>query len=170
MSVKFLLPVLMLGLAVQACAPKPAEPAPPPPPPPPPPHIGPPAAETCVVAPFHVADGGTAAVDMTVSNEGGYCAATLTTAAGQPYDAPLIHAMPDHGTPRVVRYNGKTSVEYVPGAGFTGHDHFTVALIEKGSQADTTLNVSVTVVPPGGTAGTAAKAPDAKVTAPSTAK
>jgi len=147
---KFLFPLLSFGFALQACAPKPLPPAPPPPPPPPPPHIGPPKAAECTVAPFHVTDGGTAAVVMHVSGEGGYCAATLTAASGKPYDAPLVPVVPRHGTPRVVKYDGKTSVEYVPDAGFSGHDSFVVHLIVKGSPAYTTLNVEVTVAAPPG--------------------
>jgi hypothetical protein len=142
---KFLVPLLGLGLALQACAPTPPPPAPPPPPPPPPPHIGPPKAAACTVAPFHVADGGTAAVDMHVSNEGGYCAATLTAASGNPFDAPLVPVLPKHGTPRIVKYDGKTSVEYTPETGYVGPDSFVVHLIVKGQPSYTTLNVSVTV-------------------------
>lgn len=147
MPAKSLLSLLCLGLLLQACAPKAAPPPPPPAPPPPPPHIGPPAAADCTVAPFHVTDGGTTAVQMTLGNDGGYCAATLTAASGKPYDAPLVPLLPRHGTPRVVKYNGKTSVEYVPDPGFAGHDDFAVHLIIKGSPALTTLNVSVTVLP-----------------------
>jgi hypothetical protein len=99
-----------LAVLLQGCAQPPAPP-PPPPPPPLPHHAGPPPAKTCTVAPFSVKDGGTADVQMTVSNEGGYCAATLTAASGQPFDAPLVPVPPLHGVPRVVKYNGKTSVE-----------------------------------------------------------
>lgn len=84
---------------------------------------------------------------MTLNNDGGYCAARFTAANGKPYDAPLIPgvAQPLHGTPHVIKYNGKTSVEYIPNAGFTGHDHFAVRLIRKGVPGYTTLNVSITV-------------------------
>ena len=82
---------------------------------------------------------------MRVSNEGGYCAATLTAASGQPFDAPLVPVLPRHGTPRIVKYDGKTSVEYTPETGYVGADSFTVHLIVKGQPNDTTLNVSVTV-------------------------
>ncbi|HTZ70338.1 MAG TPA: hypothetical protein VMB71_06785 [Acetobacteraceae bacterium] len=120
--------------------------APPPPPPVPlPPHIGPPPAHACTVAPFHVSDGGTATVTMKVSNEGGYCAATLTATNGEPYDAPLVPVMPQHGTPRVVKYNGKTSVEYTPNDGYMGHDSFVVHLLERGKPGYTTLNMSIDV-------------------------
>ncbi len=124
-------------------------PAPPPPPAPLPPHIGPPPAKSCTVAPFKVTNGGTADIAMTVSNEGGYCAATLTADNGKPFDAPLVPVLPEHGTPRVVKYNGKTSVEYTPDTGYVGHDSFVVHLLEQGAPGHTTLNLSVTVVPRG---------------------
>jgi len=117
------------------------------PPPPPPPHLGPPPAASCIVAPFHVADGGTADVAMTVSNDGGYCAAALTAASGKPFDAPLVPQKPLHGEDSVVEYNGKTSIEYTANQGYVGHDGFTVKLILKGQPGYTTLNVSVDVQP-----------------------
>jgi hypothetical protein len=135
---------LSLGALLAGCA------KPPPPvveaPPPLPPHLGPPPAATCVVAPFKVADGGTAAVNMKISNDGGYCAATLTAASGQPFDAPLVPAKPAHGDEEVVKYNGKTSVEYVAKPGYVGPDAFVVHLIVKGQPGFTTLNVAVDVV------------------------
>ncbi len=137
----------MIGLAalVAGCA------RPPPPmveaPPQLPPHLGPPPAASCIVAPFHVADGGTTNVTMTVSNDGGYCAAALTAANGKPFDAPLVPQKPEHGDDSVVEYNGKTSVEYTANQGYVGHDAFTVKLILKGQPGFTTLNVAVDVQP-----------------------
>jgi hypothetical protein len=118
-------------------------------PPPLPPHLGPPPAATCLVAPFHIADGGSADVAMTISNDGGYCAASLTAANGKPFDAPLVPERPAHGEDSVVEYNGKTSVEYTANQGYVGHDGFTVKLILKGQPGYTTLNVSVDVQPVG---------------------
>jgi hypothetical protein len=139
--------MLLAGAAVllAGCAPKPLPPAPPTPPLPP--HLGPPAAAYCLVAPFTVADGGSVNVSMALNNDGGYCAATLTASSGRPYDAPLETVPPQHGTAHVVKYNGKTSIEYVPEPGFTGHDAFTVRLIVRGMPGYTTLQVAVTVEP-----------------------
>ncbi len=81
-----------------------------------------------------------------VSNEGGYCAATLTAASGKPFDAPLLHVPPQHGSARVVKYNGRTSVEYTPVAGYSGVDNFVVRLIIKGTPGYTTLDVTAKVV------------------------
>jgi len=136
----------LVAVLLAGCA-KPPPPLVVEPPPPLPPHLGPPPAATCTVAPFHVADGGTAAISMTVSNDGGYCAATLTTAAGAPFDAPLEPQTPAHGTAAVVQYNHKTSVEYVATPGYVGHDSFTAELIIKGQPGYTTLNVTVDVQP-----------------------
>jgi hypothetical protein len=135
-----------LGIAVTVAGCQ--TPAPPPPPAPPAPlpyHIGPPPAASCTVVPFKVADGGTTDVAMAVGNDGGYCATTLTADSGKPFDVGLVPVVPDHGTPRVVRYNGKTSVEYTPDPGYTGHDSFVVHLLVHGKTNHTTLNVSVTV-------------------------
>ncbi len=136
--------ILMLGALVQGCA-QPAAAPPAAAAVPLPPHAGPPPARRCTVSPFHVKDGGSADVQMTLSNEGGYCAATLTAANGNPFDAPLVPVPPLHGVPRIVKYNGKTSVEYAAQPGFGGHDNFVVRLIVQGQPGYTTLNVSVTV-------------------------
>jgi hypothetical protein len=112
-----------------------------------PPHLGPPPAASCVVAPFHVADGGTADVAITISNDGGYCAASLTAANGQPFDAPLVPEKPEHGDDSVVQYNHKTSVEYSAKPGYVGPDKFLVKLILKDKPGYTTLNVTVDVRP-----------------------
>ncbi len=114
-----------------------------------PPHLGPPPAALCTVAPFHVVDGGSASISMTISNDGGYCAASLVAGSGQPFDAPLVPALPVHGSETVVKYNGRTSVEYAATPGFVGHDGFTVHLILKGQPGYTTLNVGVDVQPVG---------------------
>ena len=138
---------LVSGLLLSGCTPPPAPvveaPAPLPP------HLGPPPAALCTVAPFHVTDGGTGAIAMTISNDGGFCAASLTAGNGQPYDAPLVPTRPLHGAETVVRYNGKTSIEYAATAGFVGHDAFTVHLILRGQSGYTTVNVGVDVQAPG---------------------
>jgi hypothetical protein len=143
--VRFIAPLIGLGSLLAGCAKPPA------PivevPPALPPHLGPPPAATCLVTPFHVADGGSADVSMTISNDGGYCAATLTASSGKPFDAPLVPQKPAHGDDSVVEYNGKTSVEYSANQGYVGHDGFTVRLILKGQPGYTTLNVSVDVQP-----------------------
>ncbi len=140
----------ILATIMAGCAkpPPPAPPPPPPPPPPLPPHLGGPPAAQCSVVPFTVADGGTVTVSMTLSDDGGYCAATLVSASGKPFDAPLVPVRPLHGHETVVKYNGKTSVEYSADKGYTGSDQFTVKLISKGTPGYTTLNMAITVVAP----------------------
>jgi hypothetical protein len=110
-------------------------------------HLGPPPAATCIVTPFKVSDGGTVSVAMTISNDGGYCAAALTNNAGQPYDAPLVPARPAHGDDSVVQYDSKTSIEYIAHAGYVGPDTFTVHLINKGQPGYTTVTLNITVQP-----------------------
>jgi hypothetical protein len=141
--VSSVLPLLGLGVMLVGCAkpPAPVQEAPAALPP----HLGPPPAASCTVAPFHVADGGIADVAMSISNDGGYCAAALTAANGQPFDAPLVPEKPLHGEDSVVQYNGKTSVEYSANTGFAGNDRFIVKLIVKGRPGYTTLKVAVDV-------------------------
>ena len=134
---------LMLGVLLSGCEKPPAPVAEAPPPLPP--HLGPPPAALCTVAPFHVADGGTASVSMTISNDGGFCAASLVAGNGQPFDAPLVPTRPLHGDETVVKYNGKTSIEYAARAGYVGQDTFVVRLILRGQAGYTTLNMTVNV-------------------------
>ena len=145
MQARFL--ILASAATLASCA----QPPPPPPPPPPlPPHLGPPPATACSVAPFKLSYGGTTDLQMIVSNDGGYCAATLTAANGRAFDAPLEPVPPRFGHARVIKYNGKTNVEYTPRPGFVGSDSFTVRLIERGQPGYTTLSVHVTVQSVGG--------------------
>ncbi len=139
--------VLGLGLLLAGCQKPPAAEVEAPPPLPP--HLGPPPAATCVVSPVKVSDGGTAEVTMTISNDGGYCAASLLAGNGQPYDAPLVPRKPLHGEETVVKYNSRTSIEYAAVTGYVGPDTFTVHLIERGQPGYTTVNVSVVVQAPG---------------------
>lgn len=84
---------------------------------------------------------------MTVGNDGGYCAASLTAANGRPFDAPLLPVPPRHGTLRVVRYNGRTSIEYVPAPRYAGPDSATVRLILRGQPGYTTASLRISVLP-----------------------
>ena len=152
-AARFIAPgTLVLGLLLSGCAkpPVPVAEAPAPLPP----HLGPPPAALCTVAPFHVTDGGTTAIGMTISNDGGFCAAAFTAGNGQPFDAPLVPLRPLHGSETVVRYNGKTSIEYAATAGYVGHDSFDVHLILRGQSGYTTVTVGVDVQPVGGAAKT----------------
>ena len=138
--------VLALGLLLSACQKPPAPVAEAPPPLPP--HLGPPPASLCTVTPFKVSDGGQASIAMTISNYGGDCAASLTTAYGQPFDAPLVTIRPLHGDETVVRDNHKTSIEYPARPGYAGHALHGQAHPE-GQPGYTTLNVGVDVQPAG---------------------
>ena len=138
------LSALVLCAVLQGCA-KPEAPPPPPPAAPLPPHAGPPAARQCSVVPFTIKDGGSADVTMTLSSEGGYCAASLLSDEAVPFAVGLVPVPPLHGVSRVVHYNGKTSVEYSPQPGFVGHDSFIVKLIVRGKPGYTTLSMSVNV-------------------------
>lgn len=141
---RLLLP-FSVTVVLAGCQPPPP-PAPPPPPPPPlPPHFGPPPAARCDTSSFDLPDGGTAAVTLTLSNEGGYCAVAVTGTGGRPFDVPLLPTPPRHGTVKVIRYNGKNSVEYVPTIGYVGADAFTVRFIRAGKPGYAVLTATVTV-------------------------
>ena len=111
-----------------------------------PPHYGPPPAQTCTLAPYTLAEGGTTAVAMTVSSDGGYCAIHASEAAGGPFDVGIEPSPPEHGTAHIIKYNGQTSVEYIARAGYVGADKFVAELIRQGQPGYTTLSVSVSVV------------------------
>lgn len=132
-------------VALAGCEKPPPPAPPPPPPPPPPPHVGPPPAVRCDVSPVDLPDGGAAAVTLTLSNEGGYCAVALTGTGGKPFDAPLLSTLPKHGVVKVIRYNGKNSVEYVPATGYVGADAFTVRFIRAGKPGYAVLSATVTI-------------------------
>lgn len=146
MYVRSIVTLLLAGVLLDACA-QPAPQAAAPPPAPLPPHLGPPRAANCSVTPFTLADGGTAEVRMTVGNDGGYCPIRLSRKNGGPYDAGLEPVPPHHGKTLIVRYNGQTSIEYLPNPGFVGQDSFVARLVVRSTPGYTTLNVSVTVLP-----------------------
>ena len=111
-----------------------------------PPHYGPPPAQICTLAPFTLAEGGSTAVAMTASSDGGYCAIHASEAAGGPFDVGIEPVPPEHGTARIIRYNGQTSIEYVARAGYVGPDRFVAELIRQGQPGYTTLRVAVSVI------------------------
>ncbi len=111
-----------------------------------PPHYGPPPARTCTLAPFTLAEGASTAVAMTVSSDGGYCAIHASETAGGPFDVGIEPTQPDHGTARIIRYNGQTSIEYIARTGYVGADKFVAELIRRGQPGYTTLTVSVAVI------------------------
>lgn len=130
-----------------------------------PPHIGGPAASLCDVPEVALADGGSAKLTMTVSNEGGYCAARVATSVGKAFDSYVLplDSLPAHGTAKITEYDGKTSIEYTPSVAYAGKDSFGAKLIIAGKPGYTSVSVAVTVKDRAAEATTSStQAPDAE--------
>jgi hypothetical protein len=86
-------------------------------------------ARTCTV-PQRVAltPGQQAEAAMTVSNEGGWCGITVAQAGPRPYDAGMLVQRPQRGRVHVRRVGDVTRVDYIPDAGASGTDAFTVRM------------------------------------------
>lgn len=141
MNARVILGFAAISLAVQGCSPKPplaptAEM---------PLHYGPPPARVCTLSPFALTDGAATPVAMTISNDGGYCAIMVTQKDGNAFAAGLEPTQPAHGSALIIKYNNKTSIEYVPETSYAGADAFSVKLITREVPGYTTLNVAVTV-------------------------
>ncbi len=135
----------LLGLALlQGCAPKPqiVEAAPPSPD-----LYGRMKAAGCEVTPIVLRDGGESSTTMTVTNDGGYCAAAVADTAGRPFEVGLVTATPVHGKPLIHTVGARTEIDYAPATGFTGSDSFIVQL--RAPKADSLLHVTVVVTPVG---------------------
>jgi hypothetical protein len=107
-------------------------------------------ARSCSVSKLTLADGKPADAAMTVGNDGGWCAITVTRAGGKPYDAGLLSQMPQHGKVLIHQVGDSTRIDYTPDANFSGSDAFSVTLIP----GDPVIRTSVTVVRPGQAAQT----------------
>ncbi|MBW4091433.1 MAG: hypothetical protein HIU82_10025 [Proteobacteria bacterium] len=103
-------------------------------------------AKLCTAPQPQLAAGKTTVVAMRVGNDGGWCGIRLiqpgTAAEPKPYAAGLLLAPALHGTVYIHTVGDLTRVDYTPRPGFTGPDHFTVALLP----GHPVMKVSVTVV------------------------
>jgi hypothetical protein len=80
---------------------------------------------------------------MTVGNDGGWCAITVTQPHGEPFDAGLLTQRPLHGKVLIHKVGDATRIDYTPDPNFTGTDSFAVSLIP----GDPVIRAAVTVVP-----------------------
>ena len=99
-------------------------------------------AKSCTVSPMQVADGRETPIAMTVGNDGGWCALTLSN-SGQPYAAGLLTARPAHGRVYIHTVGSATRIDYTPTAQHAGPDSFTVKM----QPGDAVARVAVTVSP-----------------------
>jgi hypothetical protein len=79
---------------------------------------------------------------ISVGNDGGWCALTLSTTKGAPYGAGLLTQRPAHGKVYIHTVGDATRVDYTPERGYTGPDKFTIDLLPE--QADVAVTVTVT--------------------------
>lgn len=91
---------------------------------------------------------------MTLRNDGGWCGVSVAQAGPRPYDAGLLVERPKHGRVHVRKVGDYTRVDYIPDAGFSGNDSFTVRVLP----GNAALRVAATVQP-GPAAATAAATP-----------
>lgn len=114
-------------------------------------------AKTC--APSAVDLASPAPATITLTNDG-WCGVVAAEKAGQPFKYGLVKTRPEHGRVFIRPVNGQTRVEYTANPGYTGSDHFAVALVPNAAGApDAPLRVDVTVTPGEGQAAAPAPAP-----------
>ena len=99
-------------------------------------------ARSCTVAPMQVAEGRETPITMSVGNDGGWCALTLST-SGRPYAAGLLTARPAHGRVYIHTVGSTTRIDYTPAAQYAGPDSFTVKM----EPGDAVARVAVSVSP-----------------------
>jgi len=132
----WLVPVLC-GMLLQGCAQKPG------------PQVAQPrlfasdfqgAAKSCKAPKPSLSPGKDTAAEMTVGNDGGWCAIEVAD-EGKPYAAGLLTEQSAHGDVYIHPVGNTTRIDYTPDSGFTGNDAFAVRLLP----GDPVLRVSVTV-------------------------
>ena len=100
-------------------------------------------AKTCTVPKVLPARGKPVDAAMTVGNDGGWCAITVTQPEGAPFDAGLLTAVPQHGKVLIHKVGDSTRIDYTPDPAFTGVDAFTVTLLPN----DAVIRATVTIAP-----------------------
>jgi hypothetical protein len=99
------------------------------------------AARTCKVSDATAVPGKQVAVEMSVGNDGGWCALKMSAPNHSPYGAGLLTDRAAHGTVYIHTVGDDTRIDYTPEHGYAGTDTFSVTLLP-GAAA---LTVSVTV-------------------------
>jgi hypothetical protein len=80
---------------------------------------------------------------MTMRNDGGWCGIPVSQPGPKPYDAGLLVERPKHGRVHVRKVGDVTRVDFIPDAGFSGNDSFTVRVLP----GNAALRVAVAVQP-----------------------
>ena len=102
------------------------------------------AAKSCTVPKnLSLAPGKPTEATITVGNDGGWCAVTVSQADDKPYDVGLVTTRPAHGRLLVHTVGDDTRIDYTPETGFAGSDAYAVRLVP----GRVVLSVKVTVTP-----------------------
>jgi hypothetical protein len=106
-------------------------------------------AAACAPTEPKLVPGATAQAEMRMDNDGGWCAVRVAD-MGAPFKFGLVKSRPAHGRVVIRPAGSQTFLDYVPAAGYTGPDSFTVALAARqAGQADSTVHVTVQVAQKG---------------------
>jgi len=100
-------------------------------------------AKSCIANPTETSPSKPADAMMSLSNDGGWCGITTRQENRRPYAAGLVETRPAHGMVFIHTVGDDTRVDFVPDAGFTGQDKFSVRLVPGNAK----MNVAVTVTP-----------------------
>lgn len=79
---------------------------------------------------------------VTVGNDGGWCAITVSLPGPRPYSAGLLVGRPAHGKVYVHTVGDETRIDYTPDRGYAGPDSFAVSLIPGGPVIRATVAVT----------------------------
>jgi hypothetical protein len=101
------------------------------------------AANTCTASTVKLSEGKPATATLSVANDGGWCAITVSAPGDKPYAAGLLMTEPAHGTVYVHTVGDATRIDYTPDHGFSGADSFLVKLLP----GSPTIQVAATVEP-----------------------
>lgn len=97
-------------------------------------------AKNCTASKPELTPGKETAATISVANDGGWCAISVTD-GGKPYATGLLIEPPSRGSVYVHPVGNATRIDYTPDAGFSGNDTFTVRLLPESP----VLRVAVTV-------------------------
>lgn len=102
------------------------------------------AAKVCNVPNVDPVAHATAAVEIKMANDGGWCGLPVHQEGPKPFGAGLLEKRAVHGDVLIHEVGDDSRIDYTPDRGFAGKDAFVVRLIP----GDATLRVSVIVAPP----------------------
>ena len=139
MTLRHALP-LTAAMLLAACAQRQAATAPPPGP-----DLNAGIASVCQPSKPALTPGAVAQAEMRM-NDSGWCAVRVAD-AGQPFAVGLVQDRPLHGRVLIRAAGEQTFLDYQPAPGYSGPDSFVAVLRPHGAGADSTVHVTVVVVP-----------------------